>query len=446
MSHKILVVTRSEFMRRVTSKTFILTTLLGPVLLGGFIAVMVMISIYTIEDSLEESFSNESLRIGIVDETGVLGTRIIDQGAGENTIVLIAPDSVEDAMINGEIDAYVQIPSDIITADVQPVLHSRSGSGYGTQRTLSEAIERSLKDYLLAQNNVTPNVRTILDRSVWVASLAYDEEYEYSEEREVSEEAGSDDAYFILGGILGMLMYMGILIYGTLILYGAMEERTTRVVEVIVSSVRPFDLLMGKVLGIGLVGFVQMATWAVMLVGVTILAAPLIELFIDPAMYDLSANASTQEIMAAADIPIPSISPTVLIWFMFYFLGGYLLYGGLFAVVGTMVDSPQESQTLLLPLMMPIIISIVFMGTVIVDPDGSLAVGLSLFPLTSQVPMIVRIAIGGVPLWQILLSYGLLLGSFLASIWVSARIYRASLLMYGKKPSLKTVIGYFRTG
>ncbi|MDE2645452.1 MAG: ABC transporter permease [Bacteroidota bacterium] len=440
MSHKTLVVTRSEFMRRVTSKTFILTTLLGPVLLGGFIAVMVMISVSTIEDSLDESFSTESLQIGIVDETGVLGTRIMDQGAGENTIVLIAPDSVEDAMINGEIDAYVQIPSDIITANAQPVLHSRDGGRYGVRLVLSETIERSLKDFLLAQNNVAPDVRAILDRSVWVESLAYDEE------REVREEAESDDAYFILGGILGMFMYMGILIYGTLILYGAMEERTTRVVEVIVSSVRPFDLLMGKVLGIGLVGFVQMATWAVMLVGVTILAAPLIELFIDPVMYDLPANASTQELMAAADIPIPGISPAILIWFLLYFVGGYLLYGGLFAAVGTMVDSPQESQTLLLPLMMPIIISIMFMSTVIVDPDGSLAVGLSLFPLTSQVPMIVRIAIGGVPLWQILLSYGLLLGSFLASIWVSARIYRASLLMYGKKPSLKTVIGYLRTG
>ena len=427
-------------MRRVTSKTFILTTLLGPVLLGGFIAVMVMISVSTIEDSLDESFSTESLQIGIVDETGVLGTRIMDQGAGENTIVLIAPDSVEDAMINGEIDAYVQIPSDIITANAQPVLHSRDGGRYGVRLALSETIERSLKDFLLAQNNVAPDVRAILDRSVWVESLAYDEE------REVREEAESDDAYFILGGILGMLMYMGILIYGTLILYGAMEERTTRVVEVIVSSVRPFDLLMGKVLGIGLVGFVQMATWAVMLVGVTILAAPLIELFIDPVMYDLPANASTQELMAAADISIPGISPAILIWFLLYFVGGYLLYGGLFAAVGTMVDSPQESQTLLLPLMMPIIISIMFMSTVIVDPDGSLAVGLSLFPLTSQVPMIVRIAIGGVPLWQILLSYGLLLGSFLASIWVSARIYRASLLMYGKKPSLKTVIGYLRTG
>ncbi len=438
MSRKILVVTQNEFMRRVTSKTFILTTLLGPVLLVAFIAVMVMISVSTIDESFS---TTEPLRIGIVDETGVLGTGILDQDAGENALVLIEPGSLDDALINQEINAYVRIPSEIITTNVQPVLHSVDGSGHGVRFMLSETIERSLKDYLLAQNNVAPDVRAILDRSVFLESLAY-----YDEEGEISEGVESEDAYFILGGVLGMLMYMGILIYGTLILYGAMEERTTRVVEVIVSSVRPFDLLMGKVLGIGLVGFAQMATWALMLFGATILAAPLIELFIDPAMYDLPVNANTQEIMAAADIPLPSISPSILIWFLLYFVGGYLLYGGLFAAVGTMVDSPQESQTLLLPLMMPIIISIMFMGTVIIDPNSTLSVGLSLFPLTSSVPMIVRIAIGGVPLWQVLLSYGLLSGSFLASIWVSARIYRASLLMYGKKPSLKTVIGYLRTG
>lgn len=429
-------------MRRVTSKTFILMTLLGPALLIGFMAAMAMISIYAIEDSLDEPSFTEPLRIGIVDETGVLGARIIDQGAGENIIVPVKPDSLNDAMMNGEISAYVHIPSEIITTNVQPVLYSIGGFGYGVRSILSETIERSLKDYLLAQNNVAPEMRAILDRSVFLESL----DYAYNEERGVSEEVGSGIGYPILGVILGTLMYIGILIYGTLILYGAMEERTTRVVEVIVSSVRPFDLLMGKVLGIGLIGFVQMATWAVMIIGATILAAPLIEFFIDPAMYDLPANASTQEIMAAVDIPLPSISPAVLIWFLLYFVGGYLLYGGLFAAVGTMVDSPQESQTLIFPLMMPIIISIMFMTPVITDPNSSLAVGLSLFPLTSSVPMIVRIAMGGVPLWQILLSCGLLLGSFLTSIWVSARIYRASLLMYGKKPSLKTVIGYLRTG
>lgn len=442
MRRKILVVTRSEFMRRVTSKTFIVTTLLGPLLLVGFFAVTVMISLSTLEDDFDGPFgATGMLRIGIVDETGVLGDRIIDQGAGGNaTLVLIMPDSLDNQMTRGDVDAYVRIPAEMITANEQPVLYSVNEDARRVQWTLSEAIEWALKDYLFAENNISANVRAILDRSVFLEIFTKDAEEESSEEVE------AEEGYYILGLTLGTLMYMGILIYGTLIMYAAMEERTTRVVEVLVSSVRPFDLLMGKVLGIGLVGFAQMAVWGIMIVGGTVLASPMIGLFVDPAMYDLPASATNQEILAAAEIVLPSISPSLFTWFILYFVGGYLLYGGLFAAVGTMVDSPQESQGLLLPLMMPIIISIIFMGPIMIAPNGPLAVGLSIFPLTSSVPMITRIAIGAAPFWQITLSYGLLLGSFLTSIWVSARIYRASLLMYGKKPSLKTLVGYLRSG
>ncbi len=442
MRRKILVVTRSEFMRRVTSKTFIVTTLLGPLLLVGFFAVTIMISLSTLKDDFVGTFgANGMLRIGIVDETGVLGGRIIDRGAGENAaLMLIMPDSLDNQMTSGDVDAYVRIPAEMITADESPILYSVDGDARRVQWTLSETIEWALKDYLLAENNISANVRAILDRSVFLEILTNDAE------EETGEEAEAEEGYYILGLILGTLMYMGILIYGTLIMYAAMEERTTRVVEVLVSSVRPFELLMGKVLGIGLVGFAQMAVWGIMIVGGTVLASPVIGLFMDPATYDLPASATNQEILAAAEIVLPGISPGLFIWFILYFVGGYLLYGGLFAAVGTMVDSPQESQGLLLPLMMPIIISIIFMGPIMIAPNGPLAVGLSLVPLTSSVPMITRIAIGAAPVWQIILSYGLLLGSFLTSIWVSARIYRASLLMYGKKPSLKTLVGYLRSG
>ncbi len=442
MRRKIMVVTRSEFMRRVTSKTFIVTTLLGPLLLVGFFAVTIMISLSTLEDDFVGTFgATGMLRIGIVDETGVLGGRIIDRGAGENAaLVLIMPDSLDNQMTSGDVDAYVRIPAEMITANEPPILYSVDGDARRVQWTLSETIEWALKDYLLAENNISANVRAILDQSVFLEILTNDAE------EETGEEVEAEEGYYILGLILGTLMYMGILIYGTLIMYAAMEERTTRVVEVLVSSVRPFELLMGKVLGIGLVGFAQMAVWGIMIVGGTVLASPVIGLFMDPAAYDLPASATNQEILAAAEIVLPGISPGLFIWFILYFVGGYLLYGGLFAAVGTMVDSPQESQGLLLPLMMPIIISIIFMGPIMIAPNGPLAVGLSLFPLTSSVPMITRIAIGAAPVWQIILSYGLLLGSFLTSIWVSARIYRASLLMYGKKPSLKTLVGYLRSG
>lgn len=436
MSRKSLVVMQNEFMRRVTSKTFILTTLLGPALLVGFFVIIIMISISAVEDSTTEE---SSLRIAVVDETGVLNARILDQDTGDLALVTADLSSAHEGVLDGLYDAYVHIPPEVISGTSHPLLYSQGGGGLGVRSTLGNIIDRALEDHLVAERNVSADVRSIFDRVVRLDTVRLTDESEEAE-------APAPEGYAIIGMVLGTVMYMTMLIYGTLILYGALEERTTRVVEIIVSSVRPFDLLMGKVLGIGLIGFVQMAVWVLMFLGAMIFAGPIIGMFIDPAMYDLPAAASNQEILTAANISMPQISVGLFIWFILYFIGGYLLYGGLFATVGTLVDSPQESQTLLLPLLMPMIISIIFLSVVVVNPDSGLAVGLSLIPLTSPVPMIVRLAVTDVPFWQLLLSYGLLVLSFMGSIWVSARIYRASILMYGKKPSLKVIVGYLRHG
>ena len=439
MSRKSLVVMQNEFMRRVTSKTFILTTLLGPAILIGFVVITIMISISAVEDSFDEYSSEEtsSLRIAVVDETGVLNARILSQDTGDHVLVTADLNAAHEGVLDGRFDAYVRIPPEVISGTRQPMLYSKEGSGRGVRGTLGGIIERALEDHLLADRNVSADVRSILDRVVWLDMVRLTDE---------GEEAGAPEGYVIIGGALGMIMYITMLIYGSLILYGTLEERTTRVVEIIVSSVRPFDLLMGKVLGIGLIGFVQMAVWMLMFLGAMILAGPIVGLFIDPAIYDLPATATSQEILAATNISLPQISVGLFVWFILYFIGGYLLYGGLFATVGTLVDSPQESQSLMVPLLMPMIISIIFLSPVMMNPDGGLALGLSLFPLTSPVPMIVRMSVMDVPFWQLVLSYGLLVLSFIGSIWVSARIYRASILMYGKKPSLRVIASYLRNG
>lgn len=439
MSRKSLVVMQNEFMRRVTSKTFILTTLLGPAILIGFVVITITISISAVEDSFDEysSEENSSLRIAVVDETGVLNARILSQDTGDHALVTADLNAAHEGVLDGLFDAYVRIPPEVISGTRQPMLYSQEGSGRGVRGTLGGIIERALEDHLLADRKVSADVRSILDRVVWLDMVRLTDE---------GEEAGAPEGFVIIGGVLGMIMYMTMLIYGSLILYGTLEERTTRVVEIIVSSVRPFDLLMGKVLGIGLIGFVQIAVWMLMFLGAMILAGPIVGLFIDPAIYDLPAAATSQEILAATNISLPQISVGLLVWFILYFIGGYLLYGGLFATVGTLVDSPQDSQSLMVPLLMPMIISIIFLSPVMMNPDSGLALGLSLFPLTSPVPMIVRMSVMEVPFWQLLLSYGLLVLSFIGSIWISARIYRASILMYGKKPSLRVIASYLRNG
>ncbi len=425
--HKSLIILRSEFMRRVSSKTFIITTLLGPLLVVVFFGIIIFISVAALE--------SDSWTIGIVDETGVLFDRILERGAGDHELVRVDAGSARADVMAGRYDGYVRLPAGLIDGSERPEFFTSGGGGFSIEAYLGRRIERALEDYLLDERNVPADVRAIMNRSVYVESVKLSDE---------GEEAGSTAAYGAIGGVMGFLMYMTTLIYGSLVMYAAIEDKSSRVVEIIISSARPFDLLMGKVLGIGAMGLVQMAAWASMFVVALLAAGPLVGAFMDPAAYDLPANVSNQELLAAADIPLPSISPTIFIWFILYFAGAFILYAGLFAAVGVMVESPQEAQPLLLPIMMPLVLSIVFISPVLQSPNSALAVVLSLVPLTSSVPMIIRLAITDVPFWQVLLSFALLVGGFLASIWLSARIFRTGMLMYGKKASLKDVVRWFR--
>ncbi|MCY4159572.1 MAG: ABC transporter permease [Bacteroidetes bacterium] len=438
MTRKSLVIMRGEFMRRATSKTFILTTLLAPVLLIGFFAIIGFAATYMIEDIPGERAELDDVprRVAIVDETDVLGDRIMNQDVGRYVFVKSEDNSAHDDVLSGALDAYVHISDESISGVSQPVLYVRRGGRLVDQEELAGIIEKSLQDHLLSQHNMTisAEVRAILDRSVWLDTVRLSNP---------EEEDRSSYSYAVLGGVLGMIMYMALIIYGSLIMYGTIEERTTRVVEVIISSVSPFDLLMGKVLGVGLVGLVQMTIWIMMMFGGLILAGPIIGMLMDPGMYDLSTTVNNQDILSVANISLPHISGALVIWYILYFIAGYLFYGGLFATVGALVDSPEEAQTLLLPLITPLIIQVIFLSPIILNPDSGIALGLSLFPMTSPVPMTLRLAVGDVPIWQLLLSYGLLVFSFLGSIWISARIYRANILTYGKKASLKKIFGYF---
>jgi ABC-2 type transport system permease protein len=225
---------------------------------------------------------------------------------------------------------------------------------------------------------------------------------------------------------------------------GVIQEKMNRVVEIIISSVRPFQLLMGKVLGIGAMGLVQMSFWAGLIAAGTFFSGTLVSMIVDPVNLNLPETASQEEILAATNFNIPDLGPEVFIWFVLFFLGGYLLYATLFAGVGSAVEQQQDAQSLMLPLMMPIIVSIVFLQAVIEAPNSTLSVALSMFPFTAPIPMVVRVAMIDVPFWQVGLSFALLMASFVGAVWVSSRIYRIGILSYGKKPSLKEMIKWMR--
>ena len=423
-SSRIPLIAGSEFRRRVTTKGFVITTLLGPIALLAFFGVVGVISVRSME--------SESRSIVLVDETGVLANRLL---GGELTHADGSVDSARAAVLSGMRSAYLHLPRGLLLGEAEPVYYSTEGGGLGFENDLEYRIERALESHRLEQANVSPEILEILDTNVSLTSIKLTTS---------GEEAGSTWAYSALGGLMGFLIYITMLVYGSVVMYGVIEEKSSRIVEVIISSVRPFELLMGKVLGIGAMGLVQLSVWALLIFGGTLLVGVVIGMTLDPAALELPETASRADLLAAADITLPSLSADVFVWFVLYFLFGYLLYAGMFAAVGSMVEQQQDTQGLILPVMMPIILSIVFISPILESPNSSLAVTMSLIPLTSPVPMVVRLAVTDVPMWEVLLSFSLLVGSFLVVIWVSSRIYRVGVLMYGKKATFRDVIRWLR--
>jgi len=244
-----------------------------------------------------------------------------------------------------------------------------------------------------------------------------------------------------VGFTAGFLIYIMLFIYGSMVMRGVMEEKTNRIAEVIISSAKPFQLMLGKIIGIGGVGLTQFLIWVLLVIGLQFLIP-----FISPELGRQIQMASTAGgpqgggmigvINSLKTLPIGSI----LFSFVFYFIGGYMMYAALFAAVGSMVnEDPQEAQQLIFPITMPIILSFVIMTQAINQPDSKLAIFGSLFPLTSPIVMMGRISYG-VPTWQLLTSMALLVVGFLGTTWLAAKIYRTAILMYGKKPRLKEMV------
>jgi ABC-2 type transport system permease protein len=257
----------------------------------------------------------------------------------------------------------------------------------------------------------------------------------------------STEIGMILGYIFGFVIYMFILLYGQMVMQGVMEEKQSRIVEVIISSVKPFDLMMGKIIGIAMVGLTQLAIWIVL--GVVIIAGA-------KGLMPAAQHAGTaQDIMAQsgamaqANTPeqldkmqdilgmLGSVNfPLILGCFIFFFIGGYLLYSSLFAAVGSAVDAVEDAQQFMMPIMLPIILAILVMMSAIKNPEGSTAFWFSMIPFTSPVVMMARIPFG-VPVWQLILSMVLLIVTFVGMVWMAGKIYRTGILMYGKKTSWK---------
>lgn len=426
---KTWVVFRSEFGRRVRSKWFIITTLLGPVFLIAIMVIPGVIGYMASEGNVRT--------IAVVDETGALLQSLQDEaGAQMRFVPAEGPrDSLRAAVERGDLDGYLVIPAEIMEGRAEALYYSVEGGGLSLGSNLERVVDQATDRVRLAAVNAPPEILEIVETRPAVRLMKL---------TEGGETADSTAASAAIGFVLGFIIYVAMFIYGAYVMHGVMEEKQSRVLEVVVSSVRPFELLMGKVLGIGAMGLLQMGMWAAILFGLSLSAGGIASLFLDPADFNLPEGASGEQLLAQADFALPHLSAGLFIWFLLFFLGGYLLYSSLFAAVGSSVEHQQDAQGLMLPVTILIVIPIMFISLVVDSPNATLSVVLSMVPFFSPILMVVRVAVTAVPFWQVFLSFVFLCAAFVGTIWICGRIYRVGILMYGKKPTLRDLARWLR--
>ena len=428
--NKIWVIARSEYLRRVRSRGFILTTLLLPLALVLFGGVIVLLSISAFKQE-------EARRIAVVDSTGVLGPALVSASddALHFTVAQESTEVLRKAVTEGDFAGYLVLPPGAVEGEGRITYYAKESGGAMLESRMEGRIEGVIEEERMHRQNLDPAVIEALRAHVSLQMVRLTDD---------GEEAGGTGLFIAMGLGMGMVIVMMMLIYGSVVMQGVIDEKSSRVVEVVVSSVKPFHLMLGKVIGIGAMGLTQLIFWSLMLLTITVTAGSVIAMFLDPSQYNLTDNASTAQLLEAADINVPSLPGGLFIWLTLYFLGGYLLYASLYAAIGSMVESQQDAQGFLLPVIMPILVALYTVMPQVENPDSTLSITLSMVPLTSPVSALVRIAVSDVPLWQTTLSLIILFGSFVGVTWVAGRIYRVGILMYGKKPSLRELLRWVR--
>jgi len=420
---KILIILQREYMTRVRTKAFVISTILAPVFILALIAIPILLA------SLE---TDRPRVIGVVDETGSLHARLDAIAAGRYRALPPAPtDTLRAMVLDGRIDGYLILTEAHLTGNHDIEYLSGGTGGLGLMSDIGQDVRSAIRDERLSRAQVSDAVKEILAQRPSLVSRKI---------TQTGEEESDTLALFIVGYVMCFIIYGAMFGYGAIIMRSVIEEKTSRIIEVVTSSARPFELLMGKVLGVGAVGLTQFSIWA--LSSSAILAgAGLFMAAGSPAGMDDPAMAAAT---AEAGFTIPTIGAGLYVAFVFFFLMGYLIYSALFAAVGSAADNETDTQQLMLPISLPIIIPIMLVGPVASDPHSTLAVVASIIPFFAPMLMPLRLAMTDVPLWELGAAVLLMAGAFVGLIWLSARIYRVGILMYGKKASFAEMAKWIR--
>jgi ABC-2 type transport system permease protein len=429
---KMWLITRREYLTRVRNKTFLLSTFLLPVVFILFIAGAVLIQLKTKSHN----------RIAVIDANGFFS----DYLKGDSALSFDFSPGI-DTVNYGQhgCTAVLIIPKLAESGKTECRLKYKKALGIEQASALDDHIRDAVTDHMIYEQ--TSVSRAKLDSIRKESDIT---DVKSFEDNGSTARAASQTSAYIIGYVSGILIYLLTFIYGAAVMRGGMEEKTNRIAEVMVSSVRPFELMWGKITGIGAVGLTQFLLWVVLLGAIGFIAQGIIP---HEALENATKNAPMSGGTAAAAMKAQSTGfnfsnfiintnmGLIVFCFLFYFIGGYLFYSALFAAVGSAVnEDPQEAQSLMLPITLPVVFSFVIMTVVVQDPSGPLATWASIIPFSSPIVMMARIPSGvpgTVPYWQLGLSMVFLVLGFLGTTWLAGKIYRTGILMYGKKPSWK---------
>lgn len=415
---KLLLIIGREYFERVRNKSFIIVTLLMPIIMIAIMAAPTLVMLY--------GGKSEQKRVMVVDRSGLVVDKLYSSPEVEFVDVSELSKSEACAQYGAESDAFgVLYIGSVVDARDSVQLITNSSSSMMLEENISGQISAIVEQEKLLSYNIEnldqilASIETNIKLSTFVNNGTGAEE---------SMESTSSDMNYILGLILGMLLYMIIIIYGQMVLTSVVEEKASRVIDVMVTSATPFQLMMGKILGIAAVAVTQIAIWAVLVISAS--------KFLLPALMPADAAASGDAMLSAVLGTIGDAGYLAMIftYMLLFILGGFLLYASLYAASGSAVDSVQDGQQFNSIIMMPIIISIIVMMSVFNDPNSPLAVWSSMIPFTSPIVMMARIPFG-IPTWEIILSLILLYATFLFTTWLAAKIFRVGIFMHGKRPS-----------
>jgi ABC-2 type transport system permease protein len=426
---KILLILKREYLVRVQKKSFILMTLLGPLLMGGLTVGSAFLAARSIKDKV----------VQVVDESGLFKGKFVNNGDVKFDYTALALDKAKQELPKSDYQALLYIPTIEVNNPKGITLFADKNVSMMLQNQIEDIIDKELENIKLQKAGIDKKVLEQTKSKVMVGTIALSAE---------GEKDSNSGASFIVAYACAFLIYISVFIYGAQVMRGVLEEKTTRIVEVIISSVKPFQLMMGKILGVALVGLTQFFLWIVLSWAVvTATALYFAPTSVPPVKVEQALSQKNKEKMTdqndnffvKVDKALETQNiPLVVGSFLFYFLGGYLLYSALFAAVGAAADNETDTQQFMLPITIPLIASFIVAQVVLQDPDGTVAFWLSMIPLTSPIIMMVRIPFG-VPGWQLALSMALLVAGFIGTTWLAARIYRVGILMYGKKVNFKEI-------